>query len=468
MRSLTFKLTLAFLFVGLTGAVLVAVFVRQRTQNEFDQLILTQSQQALVNSLTEYYQEHGSWSGVDSVFRAGQEFPSPNWNNPTGPSRWDPRHAFFTLTSSNGTIIFGGGQESPGQTISQSELKIGEPLKVNGQTVGWLIFNPPQGRFNPTTPEANFLDSVTQATIFSALGATLIALILGSILAYTMTRSLRELTAATQLLARGKLGHKVKVRSQDELGTLANSFNQMSTELERSNELRRQMTADIAHDLRTPLSVIMGYTEALSDGKLEGSPEMYAIMHTESQHLSHLIDDLKTLSLADAGELPLSRQPVSPVDLLKRTAAAHQVTAEKQGITIQVEAASDLPVIEIDVERMVQVMGNLVGNALRYTPSGGEIVLSAAVTQDDKVKISVADNGSGIAPEDLPYIFERSFRADKARVQNGETGLGLAIAKSLVEAQGGSISVESKPNEGTVLTITVPSFVPSNSKSIVA
>jgi two-component system, OmpR family, sensor histidine kinase BaeS len=455
-RSLTFKLTLAFLFVGLTGAVLVAVIVRQRTQNEFDRLILDQNQQALVSTLTEYYQEHGSWSGVDKAFQSGQEISSPNWNNPGASPRWEPRRAFFTLVSTNGTIVFGGGQASPGQTIPPSELKRGESLKVNGQTVGWLIFNPPQGRFNPTTPEANFLGSVTQATIFSALGATLIALLLGGILAYTMTRSLRELTAATQLLAKGKLGHKVKVRSHDELGTLANSFNLMSTELERSNDLRRQMTADIAHDLRTPLSVIMGYTEALSDGKLEGSPEMFAIMHTESQHLSHLIDDLKTLSLADAGELPLTRQPASPINLLKRTAAAHQVTAEKQSITIRVEAASDLPDIMIDVERMMQVMGNLVGNALRYTPPGGEIVLSAD-SQNRQVRIHVADNGLGIAPEDLPYIFERSFRSDKARVQNGETGLGLAIAKSLVEAHGGTISVESKLNEGTTFTIAVPS-----------
>jgi two-component system sensor histidine kinase BaeS len=282
-------------------------------------------------------------------------------------------------------------------------------------------------------------------------------MILGGILAYTMTRSLRELTAATQQLAKGKLGHVVKVRSRDELGTLADSFNQMSTELERSNELRRQMTADIAHDLRTPLSVIMGYTEALSDGKLKGSPEMYAVMHTEAQHLSHLIDDLKTLSLADAGELPLTRQPVSPVDLLKRTAAAHKVKAEKQEIAIRVESDPDLPLVEVDMERMAQVMGNLVDNALRYTPPGGEIMLSAK-SQNDDVNIRVIDNGLGIAPENLPYIFERSFRADKARVQrNGESGLGLAITKSLIEAHGGSISVNSLPGQGTTFTITLPS-----------
>jgi two-component system sensor histidine kinase BaeS len=454
MRSLTFKLTLAFLFVGLIGAVLVAIFVRQRTRNEFDRLILDQNQQALVSSLTDYYLAHSSWAGVDSIFdRPVQGVPPPN-RDPGG--RWEARYALFTIVDANGTIVFSGRRESIGQKVPSSELKMGTPLKVNSQTVGWLLFTPALDRLNPSAPEARFLNNVTQATIFSAAGAVLIALILGGILAYTMTHSLRELTAATQQLAKGKLGQKVKVRSRDELGTLADSFNQMSTELERSNELRRQMTADIAHDLRTPLSVIMGYTEALSDGKLKGSPEMYAVMHTEAQHLSHLIDDLKTLSLADAGELPLTRQPVSPADLLRRTAAAHQVKAEKQAIAIRVESASDLPVVNIDLERMAQVMGNLVDNALRYTPHGGKIMLSAAA-QGGQVQVRVADNGHGIAPENLPYLFERSFRADKARVQqNGETGLGLAIAKSLVEAHGGSISVESQPDQGTTFTISLP------------
>jgi two-component system, OmpR family, sensor histidine kinase BaeS len=454
MRSLTFKLTLAFLFVGLIGAVLVAVFVRQRTRNEFDQFILDQNQQVLISNLTEYYQIHGSWAGVESVFiRPVQGIPTPS-RDPSG--RGEARYALFTITNAKGIIVFSGRRENIGQQLPVSELKLGEPLKLNGQTVGWLLFTPALDRLNPNTPEARFLVNVTQATIFSAVGAALLALVLGGILAYTLTRSLRELTAATQQLAKGKLGHRVKVRSQDELGVLANSFNQMSTELERANELRRQMTADIAHDLRTPLSVIMGYTEALSDGKLKGSPEMYAVMHTEAQHLSHLIDDLKTLSLADAGELPLTCQPVSPVDLILRTAAAHRVKAEKQEIAIQVEFAPDLPDVDVDMERMAQVMGNLVDNALRYTPPGGKILLTAAALEN-QVQVRVVDSGHGIAAENLPYLFERSFRADKARVQqDGETGLGLAIAKSLVEAHGGRISVESQPEQGTTFTISLP------------
>ena len=453
MHSLASKLTLAFLLVGLTGAVLVAVFIRQRTRREFDQFILDQNQQVLVNNLTEYYQENGSWNGLSNVFRPGRAEP---FSNPEAGTRWETRRSLFTVADANGTIVLAGGLEHLGQTISQSDLKKGVPLEVDDKTVGWLLFTPALDRFRPGTPEGNFLNSVNQATIFSALGAAGIALILGGILAYTLTRSLREMTAATQLLAKGELGHQVKVRSKDELGVLADSFNQMSAALARSNDLRRRMTADIAHDLRTPLSVILGYTEGLSDGKLQASAETFSVMHIEALHLSRLIDDLKILALADAGELPLTRQRIAPDVLLRRASDAHRVEADRQRIGIRITVPSGLPDVEVDVERMAQILGNLMGNALRYTPPRGEITLSAERTGGG-VRLRVSDNGAGIPAEDLPYIFGRSFRGDKARRQEeGETGLGLAIAKSLVEAQGGKISVESAVGEGTTFTIELP------------
>ncbi|MEJ2262333.1 MAG: HAMP domain-containing sensor histidine kinase [Anaerolineales bacterium] len=453
MHSLASKLTLAFLLVGLTGAVLVAVFIRQRTRREFDQFILDQNQQALVSNLTEYYQANGSWNGLNNVFRPGREEPFPK---PEAGTRWETRRSLFTVADANGTIVLAGGLEHLGQTISQSDLKKGVPLEVDDKTVGWLLFTPALDRFRPGTPEGNFLNSVNQATIFSALGAAGIALILGGILAYTLTRSLREMTAATQLLAKGELGHQVKVRSKDELGVLADSFNQMSAALARSNDLRRRMTADIAHDLRTPLSVILGYTEGLSDGKLQASAETFSVMHIEALHLSRLIDDLKILALADAGELPLARQRIAPDVLLRRASDAHRVEADRQRIGIRITVPSGLPDVEVDVERMAQILGNLMGNALRYTPPRGEITLSAERTGGG-VRLRVSDNGAGIPAEDLPYIFGRSFRGDKARRQEeGETGLGLAIAKSLVEAQGGKISVESAVGEGTTFTIELP------------
>jgi signal transduction histidine kinase len=265
----------------------------------------------------------------------------------------------------------------------------------------------------------------------------------------------RELTGATKRVAGGELGIQVPVRTGDELGELANSFNQMSADLAQSNQVRRQMTADVAHDLRTPLSVILGYTEALSDGKLQGTPQMYGVMHSEAQHLSHLIDDLRFLSLADAGELPLERRNVSPLDLLNRTAASNHAAAEQKQIDLQVQGAPDLPDLNVDPERMAQVLGNLTSNALRHTPAGGTIVLTAR-SEVEGVLLQVRDTGSGIAAADLPYIFHRFYRGDLSRQQTGESGLGLAIAKSIVEAHGGRITAESNLGAGTTITITLP------------
>jgi two-component system sensor histidine kinase BaeS len=459
MRSLAIKLTLAFLLVGLTGSVLVALIVQQRTQSEFDQLIKNQNQENLVLYLGEYYETNGSWAGVETVFRSLQRF-SATLPSPQEEPRFDPRRSLFILTDANGQVIYGRAPDEPGNPLPKSTLQNGVPIEVNGSVAGWLLFNPALDRWRPGTPEGNFLASVSNAIFVSAIVASVTALVMGGILAFTMTRSLRELTAGTRRLAEGKLGHQVKVHSKDELGELANSFNQMSAALAHSTELRRQMTADIAHDLRTPLSVILGYTEAFSDGKLEPSPEIFTVMHREALHLSHLVADLRTLSLADAGELPLNIQLFSPQELLQRTLDAHRVKAHNKDVHLSIDVDADLPLISVDVDRMAQVLGNLMSNALRYTPSGGDICLAAA-GDENGVQLSISDTGPGIASQDIPFIFERSFRGDRARhQQEGETGLGLAIARSLVIAQGGTISVKSVEGEGTTFTLHFPASEP--------
>ena len=452
MRSLVTKLTLAFLLVGLTGAVLVAVIVRQRTQLAFDQFILDREQQTLVDNLLAYYQAYGSWDQVEALFTSRNNAPPPQYQ-PRGGDFHRP-WTRYTLVDTNQVVVFGGRLEEIGQRVKNSDLKGALALTVDGVTVGWLL--PPTAKeIIRTSPEANFLTNLNQAVIISALVAVLLALSLGGLLAFGLTRSLRELTEATVEIAQGKLGRQVKVRSKDELGRLAESFNQMSRDLASATQARRQMTADIAHDLRSPLSVIAGYAEALNDGKLPGTPETYTVLYRETRHLNRLVEDLRTLSLADTGELTLNQLPTPAAWLLEQAAVRHVVAAEQKGILLRTEIGQHLGTVSVDPERMAQVFDNLILNAFRYTPEGGEIVLSAHAALEG-VKYQVRDNGRGIAAEDLPHIFNRFYRGDKSRQQNGESGLGLAIARSIVEAHGGQIAAESETGIGSTFMIILP------------
>ena len=449
MRSLTAKLTLAFLIVGILGALMVAVLVGVRTGSEFDRFLAEQSRGRMARVLHDHYATTGSWAGIEDALNAGV---------PNGGAQL---FNYVSVLNADGEMV-AGRSVRPGEDRRPPHPDIAQPIQVDGETVGWLLLDLPRLPRMDLAAEQAFRNSVRRAIVWSGLGATVLALIVGTLLARTITRPVRELTAATETLAAGELGLQVAVRGHDEIGELAGSFNRMSSDLARAAQLRRQMTADIAHDLRTPLSVILGYTEALSDGKLQGSPQMYEVMHGEAQHLSRLIDDLRTLSLADAGELSLDCGPIAPRALLERAAATYSARADAAGVAIRVDAPDDLPPIEADPERMAQVLGNLISNALRHTGSGGHITLAAAPA-GDCVALTVADTGEGIAPEDLPFVFERFYRGDQARTTDGESGLGLPIAKSLIEAHGGSIVVTNAPGVGATFEMTLPCSPPSSS-----
>jgi two-component system sensor histidine kinase BaeS len=455
MRSLALKLTLAFLIVGVVGVALVALFVGQRTQHEFDRFVLNRFQQDLYDELAGYYQTNGSWDGINAIFVRDA--------SPNAFQRLGQRGVYLapvTLLDADRAVVYGGLRYQRGEQITQPDNSQEVPIEVEGATVGWLLFGSFGGPVQPVpeSPELDFIDRVNEAILLGALGATAVALLIGVFLARTIARPVRELTTATQMVAQGALGQQVPVRTKDELGVLAASFNQMSADLAQSTELRRQMTADIAHELRTPLSVIMGYTEALSDGKLEGKLETFDVLHEEARHLSRLVDDLRTLSLADAGELSLTRRPVPPRALLERAASVYAAQAQQEHVALRAEANQDLPELYVDPDRIAQVLGNLVSNALRYTQEGGEIVLSAELGPGS-VALSVRDTGAGISSEDLPHIFDRFYRADHSRYQkDGESGLGLAIAKSIVEVHLGTISVESTLGAGTTFTIQLPVY----------
>jgi signal transduction histidine kinase len=256
-------------------------------------------------------------------------------------------------------------------------------------------------------------------------------------------------------LAAGDLQQQVPVTSQDEMGQLTSTFNKMSSDLFNADQKRKRMTADITHDLSTPLQIISGYIEMLEGSEITLSPERIDVIKTEIDHLRRLVGDMTTLTQAESGGLEMQLQPIEPANLIDYVRRTYEPIASQKGIEIKVEVGEGLPMINVDEGRMIQVLKNLMDNALRYTPDCGTIRISAKVT--DKVHLRVTDSGNGIEPEDLPYVFDRFYRADKNRTSNaGKMGLGLAICKALVEAQGGSIAVESGGNQtGTTFTISL-------------
>lgn len=449
MRSLTFKLTLAFLLVSLIAIGLAAAFVWGVTSLEFNRYLQDQRLSTFAAAAKAHYEANNTWEGVGVALRRQGLLPPSA--QPGGQAQQPPP---FALVDQNRVVIIPSGPYLLGARVPSAVLDSRISIEVNGQNVGIVLATGQSPARNPV--EEKYVARINQALLIAAAGGVLIALILGLLLARTLTRPVRELTAATRAMAKGELEQQVLVRSRDELGELTTAFNQMSADLTRSNLSRRQMTADIAHDLRTPLTVLAGYLESLRDGVLKPTRERFDVMHQEAQHLQHLVDDLRTLSLADAGELSLNRQLIPPQDLLERLATVCEHTTRQKKLTVQVQVAPDLPEIQVDVDRMVQVLENLVSNAMRYTLAGGTITLSAGRDQES-VLLKVTDTGAGILPQNLPHIFDRFFRADQARQQaEGESGLGLAIAKSIVEAHGGKISTESEPGRGSTFTIALP------------
>jgi signal transduction histidine kinase len=461
-RSLAFKLILAFLLVSLTGAALVAVFARQATVQEFDRFALERAREGFISDVSAYYQTYNSWEGLHEMLRqkalSAPPPPLPGLPPPPRPRRGSPPPPppppLFALVEQNGQVVVPTGPYHVGDRLAAAEIEEGIGVEIGGQVVATVLTSQEALRYSPS--EERYLARINRAFLGAGLAAILIALLLGIVLARTLTRPVRDLIKATRAMAEGALKQQVPVYSQDELGELATSFNQMSADLAHANQLRRQMTADIAHDLRTPLAVITGYLEALRDGVLEPTADMFEVMYDEAQYLQRLIEDLRTLSLVDAGELRLNCQPTAPQELLQRLAASYAHQAEQQAITLQLKTEPSLPQLNVDPERMSQVLNNLLSNGLRYTPEGGQIILSAKA-QAQHVLIQVQDSGEGIPPEALPRLFERFYRGDDSRQQNeGQSGLGLAIAKSIVEAHGGTIDVQSELGEGTTFSIALP------------
>jgi signal transduction histidine kinase len=265
---------------------------------------------------------------------------------------------------------------------------------------------------------------------------------------------LAELIAAADAVAAGDLSVRVRQGSGD-MGRLARGFNRMTAELQRTAQARRNLTADVAHELRTPLHIIQGNLEGALDGVYEPTPEHLRATLDETRRLARLVGELQTLSLAEAGQLPLHRRAVVAADLLEDVAARFAGAAAEAGVVLKVTPDEASPALFVDPERLEGVLSNLTANALRHTSPGGHITLSAAAVPGGAV-LAVADTGEGIAADDLPFVFDRFWRGDRARGRTAGAGLGLAIARQLVMAHGGTIEVSSAVGEGTTFSIFLP------------
>lgn len=460
-NTLRTKLLVAFALVALLGVGTVALVLNQVTARAFDIYVsrgaMMRAERAAADAAL-YYERNGSWQGIERVLQTAISEYQPGM----GMGRRQGMHGMAEMNSGrilivgmDAAVLVDTGGDLIGQAIKASDLAQGTPIVVDGQMVGTLLFTT-QDMSGYSDLERQFLSAVNRAILWAVGVVAAAALVAAVLLSRQFVGPLRQLIAASRAMAQGDLAQRVEIRSGDEIGELGQAFNQMASDLQAAEAQRQQMTADIAHELRNPLSVIRGNLEALLDGVYPADAEHLEPIYEETILLQRLVEDLRLLSLADAGQLRLTHTDVDLGALLNAIADSTQAIAEDKGIALQVNVPREPLILHADADRLRQVIGNLVSNALRYTPGGGAVTLGA-VRDGGLVRVSVADTGPGIAPADLPHVFDRFYRGDAARDRaSGGSGLGLSIARALVKAHGGDIGVESTPGQGTKFIVSLP------------
>jgi signal transduction histidine kinase len=476
MRSLWLKLAGAFVVVVVVGLATVTLLSNLATTGRFRLYVSEGGRfraQRLALFLADYYVQNRSWEGVEILFQNPWAGGGPGRTMPGGMRERGPmmgptmgpmmeEHMWadrLILADEQGTVVADSYGELVGQQLSEADMAGGVAITVEGQRVGTLIVTSPQAG-EQRTLEDDFLRSVNRSILLAGLVTGALALALGLVFFRQITAPLRALTEAAQGVAAGDLNQRVEIHSQDELGQLGHAFNTMTEALARQEELRRNMVADIAHELRTPLSVIRGNLEALLDDVFPLTKKSVASVHKETLLLSRLVGDLQELALAEAGQLTIKQIPLTLKAVLEPILASIEPQTAERGLTVELDLPPDLPPVSGDPDRLRQIFLNLLSNSLRHTPGGGQITISAR-QEPPWVEVHVADTGQGIAPEDLPHIFDRFYRPNQRR-DHGGTGLGLAIVRHLVEVHGGHIRVESQVGKGTTFIFTLPAVRPEN------
>lgn len=468
MRSLSWKLAGAMLLIVFISVGLMAYFTNINTTREFNQY-LSQGNQKYIqntsNTLSQLYSQEGNWNGVQSLLSGFLRSPNDR----------------LIVADAAGTIIGDTAKQWLGKTASSVGLSSSTSITVSGKDVGELYLitsqtgsgmgymggkksNPSATPSSVITSEQSFIDRFNNFLLITGLIVAAIALIIGLILTHQITRPIKALINGARQITRGNLRHRVEIKAKDELNELGQSFNTMAASLDKAEQERRRIVADIAHDLRTPLTVIEGTVTGIQDGVFKPDKEHLDTIKEQTSLLTRLTSDLRDLSLAESGQLKLVLAPTDLADLVRSKASQFEIKAREKGISMKLDIAEDLPKITIDPARIDQVLANLITNAIRHTPSGSITISIRQVNRDTAHQInnpslilSVVDTGEGIAPEHLPHIFERFYRVQQSRVRSdGGSGLGLAIVKQLVQAHGGQAWVESQEGKGSKFSFSLP------------
>ncbi len=448
------KIVLFFASVVLVSSLITGWQMHRGIQQRFTIYIQERTYEqtgSLVSELKDYYEEHGSWKGIasylDSIRRVRRRKLAPL-----------ARNELILLDEDDRVVWSAFKHIPPGSKLPKKVRAISVPIQVDGKEVGKLVVLAPSLRALNGI-EYSFLKEVDRTLISATVMALAVALILGVLISDWLTRPLGSLAEAAHRITQGNLSQRVNIRSNDELGDVGSAFNLMASTLEKDKELREKLLTDVAHELRTPLSVIKGNLEAILDGVYEPTDENLSMVYDEVLLLERLINDLREVSLAEAGELRLDISRIDIEEIVLQSVGFFKPQAEEKRIEIKTDMAPRLPNIKGDQQRIRQVLHNLLSNAIRHTPEGGkiEVRVRTIASPNKEVSIAVADTGTGISPEDLPHVFERFYRGDPSRArESGGTGLGLVIAKELVEAHGGRIWIKSTPGRGTTVTFTLP------------
>jgi signal transduction histidine kinase len=427
----------------------------------------------LEDDLTDFYSVHHSWDGVQPFLQGAQAALAPH-------------QAGLVLADAQGRVLYGAKPDPNSQTLSPTEQDKALTLQTGGHTIGYLAVRPGD---DPPTPgsERFLLEQLSRFLLLAAVVGGPSAILAGILMSRNLTAPLNQLAEAARDIGAHKFGCRLEPAGTTEMTEVAVAFNEMVDGLQRGETLRRNMMADVAHELRTPLSVLQGSLQAILDDVYPLSKEEITRLYDQTRHLGHLVNDLHQLAQAEAGQLPLNRQRTDLAALAREVAAAFEPVAEAEGVTLKVNVAAGLAPVCADSARLTQVLYNLMSNALRHTPAGGEIVLHGGqdpVRQPGRhpvrqatgpggptlpeslrknavpyVWLAVQDSGDGISAEHLPHVFERFYRADPARGRDtGGAGLGLAVARAIVEEHGGQITACSDgiPGKGSTFTIRLP------------